>query len=382
MSTSHGYSTIVGWVREAVVSAPTWPAAAATAVTTMIPALSVDSDDGIVLALNSSVEQGYGLASQDILAKAPTLRWTSALRYQGYEQLFACALGFMARRIGATNMPETIATGAFRHLIEIDPMLATSQGWAFGDGFRFGAEVNFGQRKVRRGTAAIARQVSVWEHLSAMVDRLTLTGSLERVTCEVQLRSYSLSRASAVNTAAILTALPLASAPQVLFRHGVLRLGTFSAGTPLGSGNEVGVTDWQLVIDNRLRGVPGPRTALAPEEFEKEGLAEITLALTLPRYTSDQRFTDWATPTILMGDLKMTGPNIPGTSTAYQCNLYFPSLVLTEVTSPVQGSQVPGMTHQASMRVPTAAPAGFPTMFRLGPLAVEVRSGQASHPLL
>jgi hypothetical protein len=382
MAETIGLNLRAGFQREAVVNSPTWPAAAAAALTLLLPALDLQANDGITKAGYSSVQSGLGPAGFDVLSKLPTAGATVKAKYQGMEQLWACVLGHMAKRIGATLLPELLAAGVYRHLYEIDTHLSTASGWAFGDGFQFGTEVNFGQRKVRRGTFAVDMQVSVWEWLSSMIQAVTFQAEAGRVTLTVELVAHSLSRASSVNTTTTIPKVLPNVFPGVLFSDLVWRVAPYSAGTPLASGDAVTCTSLTLRLENNLVGVPGPRTALAPEEYERDGDARVTVTFATTRHTADTWQTRWDANTVLMADAKFTSEKEVATGQPYKLNLYFPSCVTTNGQLGLVGPQLPSDTVQLVGVIPAGAAAGFPTMSHTGPLAVEVVSGLATNPLL
>jgi len=378
---SHGLRTIAAWQREPLVATPTWPAAAPVVVTRRIPVLSVQPVEGAQVVTAGSTRQGYGRESADVRAIQPAETWPCQLRYQGFEQLLACAMGYMAKRLSGVLQPAALGSGVYRHLLEMDQGLSTVIPWTTADGFT-GGELASPLYRVRRGTAAVDRQVSVWEHRSTMVSSLTIAATLERVTVTVGLVGYRRVRDSVVNTSAVLQQTTLMSSPNVLFRHGVLRLGAYSTSTPLGPGDILRPSTWQLTIDNHLGAGPGPRTGLYSEEYEKPGVSTLTLSLGLARYRNDTQFTRLLAGTLLMGDVKLTGPLIGSTGVHYQHNLYFPQCVLTDVASPVQGATVPGITHQATLLTPETQPASFPVPNHLGPLQIELINQESQHPLL
>lgn len=382
METAYGYMTIAGWQREALVSTPTWPAVSPAQVTTAIPVRSIQVNEGVQLAFNEGTAQGYGPDCADIVALLPSEVWTCQMRYEGFEQLLACALGYQARRLGGLSLPFQLTPRVYRHLFEIDDALATAKPWTMDDGFAE-HELERPLYRVRRGTAAVWRHVSVWELRSSMVRGLTLTGGLaEGVLAQFDLVGYERRRDSLTNTPAILRALPRNSVPNVLLRHGTLRLAPWSQATALQTADRLQYQSWQLTLNNQLQAAPGPRTGLHPEEYERSSPPQITLNLNLPRYWGDAAFQRLMAATPLMADLTMVGPEIGTTGYAYQLTLHFPRLYLTEVKADVQGTAPPPFTHQATLEVPPSQPAGFPTTHHLGPLQVELVNTVSRHALL
>ena len=128
--------------------------------------VKTDANDGATKAGTVTTDAWYAPTAFDLLNITPTLRLPSQLRYQGLEQLWACTLGFGARRFGSTNNPETLATGAYKHRYELDSVMGATP-WMLGEGWQLGDGLQLGQRRIRRGTVAVDLQSEVWEFLSA-----------------------------------------------------------------------------------------------------------------------------------------------------------------------------------------------------------------------
>lgn len=382
MAETSGAPIRAGWQREAVVTAPTWPAASAAALTALAPAIDLRPNDGVIQASVSTVNSGLGPVTFDLLSKLPTVDVEYQGVYQGLEPLWACALGHMAKRIGSTLLPETLAAGVYRHLYELDPRLSTSEAWKLGDGFQFGTELLLGQRKVRRGTFAADVQVSVWEWLSSMIMALTLDVGLDGATLTIELCAHSLSRSSAVNTAATMALLLPSTAPRILLHHLRWRVAPYSAVTPLAVSDEVKCTGWTLRLENNLQAVPGKDTGLAPQEYERARDPQVTVTFVVPRHVADTWQSRWGSGTVLMAEARFLSERLIAPGQPYRLSCYLPSCVTTNAQLGVQGAQLPPDTVQLMGVIPSGAAAGFPSMSHLGPLSVEVVSGVATNPLL
>lgn len=381
MPTAIGVKHRGGFQREAIVSATLWPSAQAVALTALLPLLPTPGNDGIQKAGLVTTTAPLAAERFDVLHAFPEVAPPLIARYQGLEHLWACAFGHMPKRIGSTVLPETLATGAYRHLYEVDTRLSSLEAWTLGDGFQLGTELLLGQRKVRRGTFALDDQVSVREWLSSMVQGLTMQSAPAATTLTADLVAYSLSRASGINTAATMALLPPNISPRLNFVDCVIRLDTFSASIALSSADQLQCSSLAVRIDNNLVTATGPLMGLAPEEFERERPTIVTLTLSLPRHTIDTWLAAWGTNPTLMADVKFTGPLIGATGFAYQCNLYFPSLKVTNAQL-LPGFGPLSETVQLVAITPTAQPAGMPTLHRLTSCAAELVSGVSAHALL
>lgn len=382
MAETLGLNLRAGFIREAIVTTPVWPAVSAAALTALLPLLDVRLSDGIETEPHEGASSGLGPEAVVVTGIAPTASLTLKARYEGLETLWACALGYMAKRIGTTVMPELLAAGVYRHLYEIDTGLSTLWPWgADADGF-LAAELSSGQRKVRRGTFAVDLQVSVWELLSSMVQSLSLVVEPGGVTLSIELAAYSLGRASSVNTSVTMLKLLPPTAPTVLFTDLAWRVAPYSTTTPLASGDAIQCTSWSLRLDNRLESSPGPRTGTAPEEYERTGPPTIDVSFVAPRHAADTWQTRWGAGTVLMADAKFTSAQEVAAGQPYKLNLYLPSCQVEQAILGTSGPRVPPDTITLRAVIPTAAAAGMPSMKKSTPLAVEIVSGSSMHPLL
>lgn len=381
MPATVGYAIRAGFQREAVVTTATWPAASAAAVAQLLPLLDVEANDGVQKIGAYTTTAARGPIAFDLLHRAPTLRLPLQLRYQGLEPLWACALGFGAKRFGATLNPEPLAAGAYKHRYELD-MVMGGIPWMLGEGFQLGTELQLGQQRIRRGTFAADLQSEVWEFLSAMVTGWTLQGTHAGCTVTVDLASASKSVASAVNTATTLAnALPNI-APRVRFDQLTWRIAPYSSSVALTSGDALQVSSWTVRVDHALQPSFGPRLGTGPEEYERTQSPTVTVTFTLPRHEAEIWQSRWRSGTgILMADAKWTGGQIGATGQPYQCNVYLPALQVTNAQLNAAGSGLASDTVQAIGVIPSLAAAGFPVMQFLGPLAVELVSGVSLHGL-
>ena len=201
-------------------------------------------------------------------------------------------------------------------------------------------------------------------------------------TLALELVAHSLSRASVVNTAATMGVLAPVLVPSVLFTDLVFRIAPYSASTPLGSSDALGVSSWTLRLENHLAPTVGPRTGTAPEEYERQQEPTISLTVVLPRRSADTWQTRWGANTTLMADATFSGGQIGSTGIPYQLNVYLPALQVLNAQAGTGGPGLPPDTVQLHAVIPSAAAAGFPTCHTNTPLAVEVVSGVSTHPLV
>jgi len=280
-------------------------------------------------------------------------------------------------------MPENLG-GAYRHVYELDPVLSAMAPWQVtADGIQSG-DISVGQRKVRRGTIAAAREWTAWEWLSVMIDQASWSWSAEAVVGSLALQcvAYSTNLSPTTNTLTTLRKARPNPYPDVLFRQARIRLGPYSTGTALNSTHQLACASASVTLQNQLAATFGPRTGQHPEEYERSGPPIVLGSLQQPRYTSNTLVSAWEANTRYMLEMVFTGPRIAGTAFNYQLTLYVPGLFFTQVEpSPlsVGRSSLPLNWFAAA---PDVTPAGFPTTARQGPLILEVISGVAAHGLL
>jgi hypothetical protein len=378
MATQRGYQTKAGIIRDTLVYARAWPAAAPRAVAALLPLLS----EGLTVQPRrdqaTEVGSAYSRAPQTLaLPVAGPLLLLGTYNY--LEDVWSMALGHQAKRYGGTVFPQTIESGAYKHRFEVDHDLRGA-GWKAGHG-NFLANDNLlaGQQKLRRGTLVVDKQVSAWESLSVMLSSLVLESAHDAVSLLLDVVGSSLSRASATNPNLSALTDPgfVAIAPAQLS----VRIKAYSASVALDSSHEITVSGLRLALDNLLGTSYGPQTSLAMAEPGRSGPPQISGALHLPRYTADTWET-WATnQTALMLRLSWTGPTIPGTSTARSLTLWLPTITVESATE-TAGPGLSQVTIPFTATPPSAAAAGFPTDTLAGPLIVEVVSERSTHPLL
>ncbi len=381
MTIGRGSASQLGYRREAIVYNPTWPGQA-IALDAVLPFLSESITEEIQFADDESLLGGVAAPGADITGRRAAGEATFQLRYKGFLFLLTAALGYQAKRIGSTVMPEQLTTGVYRHLIEVDKRLG-GEAWQAGDGFLAGTELTAGQQKVRRGTLAVNKQVSAWELRSAMIDQLTLRGTPARVEAQARFVGYSLSRNSAVNTPMTMATLTPATTRNVLFSELVVRLAPYSTSTPLGSGDTQKISQFEVSVANNLATDDQTTTSgLYIEEPERNGRLAVSGSFTLPRYQSDALLNRLDASTYLMADFTWTGPEIGSTGYFYQIKVYVPYLLLKTGEAQVGGSDLLPISHDWTAYTPPATPAGFPTNKKGGPILIEVITDESAHPLL
>jgi hypothetical protein len=377
-----------GMRREALIytDGDVWPGASPAQLTELMPIISDQMASGNVYQDDPSLTGSGEMAGTDKIASRPSGPVTYRLRYQGFDTLLACALGFMAKRIGGTVMPEQLAAGAYRHLFEVDTTLHAT-AWQSGDGFVTGAELQSGQRKVRRFTHVGDRGVRVHEFLSCMVEQVTIAATVTDVRVTGQFHAYSRDMEPLSNTRAHMQSLILSGAPNVhLFqaKNGV-RIAPYSTVTPLGSGDIVAPSELTTTITNHLAlDTHDAQSGIGIAQPARNGFLEAMQMFQFARYTAqNQAFLQGADDdTWYMAQLRFVGPEIAATGINYEINVYLPYFKFTGITAAINDASLVAVPGEAKLFRPPATPAGFPANVRGGSIMIETINGNSAHALL
>lgn len=260
----------------------------------------------------------------DIFRKLGEGPLNANLRWRGLERIFLCAMGFECAP--ATNAsPALLATGAYRHLFEIDESLV-DEPWSSGDERASGFNSN--DRKVRRGQLGIFKGNEDWVFYSVFVNKLTISATPnEGVRVSVDFIAYDRVKGSYNHGNWTLPAGPVSRA---LFSQAVVRLG-------IRSGGEAGLVDpivskWELSIDNKLSAED--QSSVTGKNIEipvRTEPVEVTLKLERPRYT-DRGLGDSAWFALFDADVELaasiviTGPTIGVTAFSHRFGFFMTSV--------------------------------------------------------
>ena len=339
----------------------------------LLPLLSENVRDVPVTQEIARVQPRSGVSARTLRAVRVDGPMSLLAVYDGLEAVWAWALGLQH-----SGRPTELASGAYQHLYELDP-LAHSHAWPFG-AFNAG-DVDFNQQLVRRATLAVERTVSVWEHLSTMVRSLTVYASPNRVSLALNLVGHSTDRASATNTTAGLAALSEPDWQVIEFHQLEARLAPVSAETALDGDDAISLTSLRLDVSHHLKTRQRRDTGLYIGEPRRDQLPAVFGSLTAPYYDSDT-LVGWArAQTVLMAELRFTGPEIAATGYNYQLCFWLPALQLEAAEAGTQGAADREQNLNFRASVSETAPAGFPSVGVPGPLYVELVSADEINPL-
>lgn len=356
MPTAAGFLTKAALRREALVATPTWPAASPAAANVLLPLLSCDVDERPAWSSHSRLSPASRQAGVQT-ARRVTGPMSLEGIYNGLAVIWALALGRQAYRIGGTDNPETLASGAYQHTFEIDPK-HHSHAWELGSGVELGDGVDIGQQLARRSTLVIDHGVSCWEFLSGMINTFQLSASPADVTLDLTWRGHSLDTASATNEDLDEVTQP-AWVP-ISFHELEFRLGAYSASTALDGDDAIAITEFRLEIDNHLEMRQTEASGLYPGEPKRTEPVTITGGFSVPRYEADT-LKDWALAnTALMASAVFTGPEIASTGEFYQLAIWLPTITLSLANLDTGGSTMQRQAFSFEATSPSAAAAGMP----------------------
>lgn len=177
----------------------------------------------------------------------------------------------------------------------------------------------------------IEKDVSVWEIAGAKINTLTISGIAgEPIKVSAEIIAKELTRGTSYR--ATLSGLAIPSKPRVVFPHLKFRIADLT--DALTDDDEIDISEFELTINNNLatdqRGSKEGNYILEPF---RNGRREITLSITVRRYTKDT-FINWKeNGTKLQADLTFT-------SGSYQQKFEFPTLLVKEVNAPIGSAEI------------------------------------------
>lgn len=223
---------------------------------------------------------------------------------------------------------------------------------------------------IRRGTLGIYKsyQTKPWVFRSAMVNTLSFKGeSSGVVTMSADFIPFDLDRDSASNTASTTWDWDNSSDvfeenERVIFSDiAFIRVADYASytATPLTSANNMGISSFELSINNNLQADDQDATTGNYRiEPARGNMREITGSFTIPRYESDQWF-DWRDAgTPLIAYIQINGTTL--TNEARSLRIYINTFKLEKGSAPVGGASVLTQTFNFRALVPAATPNGFP----------------------
>lgn len=184
-------------------------------------------------------------------------------------------------------------------------------------------------------TLALNKVINIEEATSAKIAGMSLKGSVGNpLEIGFKIIANNLISNSAVNTLGTFANVTYRDQKnRVLFNQKVYRLNAQS-GSALADGDKIYPTEFELTADRKITGVYGAGDVFDTiDEPTNDGIPEVKLKLTFPRYTADTYFTEWDSNTAKKMDMIFTGLLISGTSYR-KLSLWFPHLKYATVDAP------------------------------------------------
>jgi len=292
------------------------------------------------------------------------------LTYQGLEHLLSCAMGF-------SNASATVAAGVYKHDIQLSRNLFTD--WLrSGDGALAGDGWLAGDKLVRRGTLCLDKNISpIWEYQSCLVNEMRISVNFSSVALTLGLIAYDLDLNSLINTSSTSWTIPTTEWIKLLFSHMTVWIDDYSASVALSSDDAIGVTSFEMLLNNRLVVEQDSQSGVLIQEPRRETPREVTGTFALPRYISDTLLDKFQAGTTQMMMVKFTGPAITG-GYYYTFWLWFPSIDLRVVDVTVDSDDIMPVTCEFTAKKPAAIPAGFPSTAD-DELLIQLQNGVSSN---
>lgn len=350
MTTSAGFKTKTVWRKEDTQDAYGTPIECGAGH--QVPLVSENLAPEIEKQLDNVIRYKSGYGASDVLSRQVSGDMTLDAVYRGVESILVAGLGFA----DYTASPETVAGGVYKHTFEVADQLHT-ESWAAGDGILAGSGYLAGDNKVRRGSVCIDKNVSIWEYISTMVNTLSITGDAKGVRLGLDLIPYNLDRASAVNTDASTWSIPNTDWESVLFQDAELWIDDYSAGTALTSADAVGISGFEIKLDNQMVIEKDSRSGLYIAEPQRTGKRLVTGSFTFPRYTNDTFLNHLDDQTAQMAMLKFTGSEIESTGYYHTLWVWLPTFKFDKIDAPTGGPGMLTVSHEFTCELPAAVPA-------------------------
>jgi hypothetical protein len=316
------------------------------------------------------------VGGSDIISKGVSGSIEIEAVYRGIESILAAALGIC----NYSASPATLAAGVYKHTFELAENLH-GESWAAGDGVLAGSGLLAGDMKVRRGSLCIDKTVSIWEHISTMIQAITIKGDSKGLRITLEMIPYKLDRASAVNTASTTWDIPGTDWLSILFQDMVLWIADYSADTALDSGDAIGINAFEIKLQNNMKVERDSLSGLYIAEPRRDGKRQVTGSFTIPRYESDAFLADMDDQTAKMAMLKFTGSQIGSTGYYRTFWTWLPTLKFDKVDAPISGPGLIPVSHTFTAELPAAAPAGFPTE-ATKELLMQLQNDLSTNPMI
>lgn len=228
---------------------------------------------------------------------------------------------------------------------------------------------------LRRLTLCIAKAVSLWVYRSVMINSMKISGSarggvkfeFDLLPFDRVIDSLTDGRQDGSTIEGWKSNLGWSASPlftpavneRIMFSDLTFRIGDYSTGTGLGSANDLGISAFEININNNLQGEDQDSVSgVYRKQPVRNGMLEVTGSITLPRYTADALLTKMNSDTVLMAHFNFTGTTIHTVSRSLQ--IWLPSLKITGHNESVGGAGIVQSVLNWSAFIPAGQAKNFP----------------------
>jgi hypothetical protein len=318
-------------------------------------------------------------ASNGVLLKGDTLKRTvESLVDNGLGQAFG-------KNMDQGEIKAEGALSAFLRYDGLDLLIALAMGATGGAPAQQGATTAYAQAFTLAdlldglfSTIAINKKVNVFEYTSAKITGFTLKGEMGKpLEIDFDVIADDEDPASVTNDlTSFANVTYFETAHRVLMSQGEFRINDRS-GAALGAGDVIKPSSFELAFRRKLAGkyVAGGSNRI--DEPLNEGLPEVTLKLTFPRYTATTYLTALGADTRKKMDIVFTGAEIEAPYNR-EFKIQFPHLALTNAEAATAKGQIEHPLEFKCLATDTA-PTGMAGILK--PFQADVINRQSANVL-
>ncbi len=234
--------------------------------------------------------------------------------YTGLEEIFLCALGHEQ-----WHSVQDLGNGFYVHTIEPDGNLET-RSWRTNEGITTTTGINTADKKVRRFSLVIDKQVSQHQFISCFIDQMTIQGSAgDTVRIDLDLLAYD-------------RKLQNIDSSTWTYSDGEFKRVLFSDMTFSVNGSQVNISEFSLQINNNLAQTQANSKHL--EEPVRAGKREVSLSFKIPRYTADDIIALYENDSEIPVNLKFSHPQ------GYEIEIILPKCKFNKASDNVSGTDL------------------------------------------
>jgi len=167
----------------------------------------------------------------------------------------------------------------------------------------------------------------------------------------------------------------------IRFQDLVLWLDDYSAVSELTSDDALGVSEFEVKLENHLKVERDSLSGLYIAEPRREAKRLVTGSFTVPRYESDDLLDKLADQSAMMAMLRFTGSQIGATGYYRTLWIWLPTIKFDKIDAPLGGPGLIPVAHTFTAEIPTALPDGFPAE-ATKEMVIQVQNDLDTNPLI